>query len=68
MRHLQSKLIRAQHTLKIILNEMGKTDTPVIIDEALNERSYGDLEGLNKAETAKKFALNRYISGGVHST
>ncbi|MGO2358983.1 MAG: 2,3-bisphosphoglycerate-dependent phosphoglycerate mutase [Mesonia sp.] len=54
-----SKLIRAQHTLKIILNEMGKTDTPVIIDEALNERSYGDLEGLNKAETAKKFGAEQ---------
>jgi len=50
-----SKLVRAQHTLKIILNEMGKTNTPVIISEALNERAYGMLEGLNKAETAQKY-------------
>lgn len=28
---------------------------PVLKDKALNERSYGDLAGLNKAETAKKF-------------
>jgi 2,3-bisphosphoglycerate-dependent phosphoglycerate mutase len=50
-----SKLIRAQHTLDIILEETGKTGIPVFMDKALNERSYGDLEGLNKAETAKKF-------------
>ncbi|MGO1671858.1 MAG: 2,3-bisphosphoglycerate-dependent phosphoglycerate mutase [Sphingobacterium sp.] len=54
-----SKLIRAQNTLKIILNERGKTDTPVIMDEALNERSYGELEGLNKTETAKKFGAEQ---------
>lgn len=50
-----SKLIRAQHTLDIILDETGKTSIPIFMDKALNERSYGDLEGLNKAETAKKF-------------
>lgn len=54
-----SKLIRAQHTLKIILEEIGKTDIPVMSDKALNERSYGDLEGLNKAETAKKFGAEQ---------
>ncbi|WP_395092174.1 2,3-diphosphoglycerate-dependent phosphoglycerate mutase [Vaginella massiliensis] len=54
-----SKLIRAQHTLKIILNEMGKTNTPIIINEALNERAYGMLEGLNKAETAKKYGAEQ---------
>ncbi|MGJ1345981.1 2,3-bisphosphoglycerate-dependent phosphoglycerate mutase [Sphingobacterium siyangense] len=54
-----SKLIRAQHTLKIILNETGKTDMPVIIDGALNERSYGMLEGLNKAETAEKYGAEQ---------
>jgi len=50
-----SKLIRAQHTLQIILDECGWQNIPVIIDQALNERAYGNLEGLNKAETAKKF-------------
>ncbi|TLX26988.1 2,3-bisphosphoglycerate-dependent phosphoglycerate mutase [Chryseobacterium indologenes] len=50
-----SALIRAQHTLSIILDEMGKPNIPVIMDKALNERSYGNLEGLNKAETALKY-------------
>lgn len=50
-----SKLIRAQHTLDIILETIGKTDLEVIEDKALNERAYGDLEGLNKADTALKF-------------
>jgi len=54
-----SKLIRAQHTLKIILDEKGKADIPVIIDEALNERAYGRLEGLNKAETAEKYGAEQ---------
>ncbi|RFS20501.1 2,3-bisphosphoglycerate-dependent phosphoglycerate mutase [Chitinophaga silvatica] len=50
-----STLIRAQHTLDIVLKECGLEDIPVFKDAALNERAYGDLEGLNKAETAKKF-------------
>ncbi len=50
-----SKLKRAQNTLKRMLQKMGQTDIPVREDEALNERHYGDLQGLNKAETAKKF-------------
>lgn len=54
-----SKLIRAQHTLKIILNEMRKINTPIIIDKALNERSYGMLEGLNKGETAEQYGVEQ---------
>ncbi|MET3036663.1 2,3-bisphosphoglycerate-dependent phosphoglycerate mutase [Chryseobacterium sp. NRRL B-14859] len=50
-----SVLIRAQHTLSIILDEIGNPNIPVIKDKALNERSYGNLEGLNKAETAQKY-------------
>lgn len=50
-----SNLQRAQKTLKVILDETGQTDLRVIQDEALNERHYGDLQGLNKAETAKKY-------------
>ncbi|OCA78647.1 2,3-bisphosphoglycerate-dependent phosphoglycerate mutase, partial [Chryseobacterium contaminans] len=50
-----SVLLRAQHTLSIILDEIGKPNLPVIKDKALNERSYGNLEGLNKAETALKY-------------
>lgn len=57
-----SKLIRAQHTLRIIQDLCGWQNIPVVINEALNERSYGELEGLNKAETAKKFgAAQVYI-------
>ncbi len=50
-----SALIRAQHTLSVILNEIGNPNIPVVKDKALNERSYGNLEGLNKAETALKY-------------
>ena len=34
---------------------IGQTDIPIEKDQALNERLYGDLQGLNKAETAKKY-------------
>lgn len=50
-----SALTRAQETLRIILETTGQTDLQVTRDQALNERHYGDLQGLNKAETAKKF-------------
>ena len=50
-----SALKRAQLTLEIILEELGQSDLETIRDQALNERDYGDLVGLNKAETAKKF-------------
>ena len=50
-----SVLKRAQETLKILLEECGQPDVPTERDQALNERHYGDLQGLNKAETAKKY-------------
>jgi len=50
-----SKLIRAQETLRIILEEIQQTTIPVIKNAALNERMYGNLQGLNKAETARKY-------------
>jgi 2,3-bisphosphoglycerate-dependent phosphoglycerate mutase len=49
-----SALQRAQETLAIVLQELGQTAVPVIRDKALNERDYGDLCGLDKAETAKR--------------
>jgi len=49
-----SALTRAQQTLDLIVKEAG-FDLPVIRDQALNERHYGDLQGLNKAETAKRY-------------
>ncbi len=45
-----SVLLRAQHTLDIIFEELGQRDVPVIRSRALNERHYGDLSGLNKDE------------------
>lgn len=54
-----SALIRAQHTLDIILKEIGKEDIPITKNKALNERSYGDLEGLNKADTAEKYGAEQ---------
>ena len=50
-----SVLQRAIATLEIILDVIGQKDLPVERDQALNERHYGDLQGLNKAETAAKF-------------
>ncbi len=50
-----SKLQRANNTLKIILQANGQTDLPTEYDTALNERHYGALQGLNKAETAQKY-------------
>jgi 2,3-bisphosphoglycerate-dependent phosphoglycerate mutase len=44
-----SALTRAQHTLQIILETLV-LETPVIRDQALNERMYGDLQGMNKDE------------------
>ena len=50
-----SALKRAQDTLAIVLRELNQTGIPTYQDQALNERHYGDLQGLNKAETAQKF-------------
>lgn len=49
-----SALKRAQRTLDLMLEEMGQT-IPVIKDQALNERDYGDLSGLNKDDARKKW-------------
>jgi 2,3-bisphosphoglycerate-dependent phosphoglycerate mutase len=50
-----SALIRAQRTLDLMLEEMGQTGIPVFKDQALNERDYGDLSGLNKDDARKKW-------------
>lgn len=50
-----SQLGRAQHTLQLLLAELGQSDLPVIDDIALNERDYGDLSGLNKDEARAKW-------------
>ena len=50
-----SILKRAIHTLDTMLTEMDRVWLPVIKDYHLNERHYGALQGLNKAETAEKY-------------
>jgi len=50
-----SDLKRAQQTLDILLKESGQKKIPIEKSAALNERHYGDLQGLNKAETARKY-------------
>ena len=50
-----SVLKRAIRTLWLTLDEMDRTWLPVIKDWRLNERHYGGLQGLNKADMAKQF-------------
>jgi 2,3-bisphosphoglycerate-dependent phosphoglycerate mutase len=50
-----SALKRAQRTLDVMLGELGQGDIPVIKDQALNERDYGDLVGLNKDDARKRW-------------
>ncbi len=50
-----SVLTRANHTLALILKEMGEENIPIKRTYRLNERHYGALQGLNKAETAQKY-------------
>jgi 2,3-bisphosphoglycerate-dependent phosphoglycerate mutase len=50
-----SVLKRAKRTLDLMLEEMGQGKVPVIADQALNERDYGDLSGLNKDDARKKW-------------
>lgn len=49
-----SVLSRANHTLSIVLETLGR-DVPVIRDQALNERHYGDLQGMNKDEMRAQY-------------
>jgi len=54
-----SDLVRAQETLDIILRELGQTELPIVKNQALNERHYGDLQGKNKQETAEKYGAEQ---------
>lgn len=54
-RAFTSVLSRANETLRLVLEAVGQTSIPIEKDKALNERMYGDLQGLNKAETAQKY-------------
>ena len=50
-----SALIRAHRTLDIMLEELGQVGLPIERDQALNERDYGDLVGMNKDEARAKW-------------
>lgn len=50
-----SVLIRAIETLSLMLAELKQENLPVVKDPALNERHYGDLQGLNKDEMRRKY-------------
>jgi 2,3-bisphosphoglycerate-dependent phosphoglycerate mutase len=54
-----SALIRAQRSLDLILEEMGQRNIPTFKDQALNERDYGDLSGLNKDDARAKWGAEQ---------
>ena len=54
-----SVLQRAEDTLQIMLGVLGQKAIPIARDQALNERHYGDLQGLNKKETADKYGAEQ---------
>jgi 2,3-bisphosphoglycerate-dependent phosphoglycerate mutase len=54
-----SVLRRAEETLQLILEEIGRPDLPISRNKALNERNYGQLQGMNKAETAVKYGAQQ---------
>jgi len=54
-----SALVRAQHSLDLVLEELGQQGIPVSKDQALNERDYGDLSGLNKDDARAKWGAEQ---------
>ncbi len=56
-----SVLKRATRTLWHVLDEMDRTWLPVVHSWRLNERHYGALQGLNKADTAKKYGDDQVL-------
>ncbi|MGD0419566.1 MAG: 2,3-bisphosphoglycerate-dependent phosphoglycerate mutase [Xanthobacteraceae bacterium] len=54
-----SALVRAQHSLDLMLEELRQTKIPVLKDQALNERDYGELSGLNKDAAREKWGAEQ---------
>ena len=54
-----SDLKRAQDTLDIMLEKLGRKNLPVMKDKALNERDYGELTGLNKDDARKRWGAEQ---------
>ena len=50
-----SPLARNKDTVSLVLEYLSKKDLPVVIDKALDERNYGELQGLNKDEVKKQY-------------
>jgi 2,3-bisphosphoglycerate-dependent phosphoglycerate mutase len=59
--YFTSGLQRAQHTLDLILDELGITDVTITRNQALNERDYGDLSGLNKDDARAKWGEEQVL-------
>lgn len=53
-----SRLSRTEETVAIVLRRLGLA-VPVVKDSALNERIYGDLQGLNKDDIAARYGVER---------
>ncbi|MGN6683447.1 MAG: 2,3-bisphosphoglycerate-dependent phosphoglycerate mutase [Devosia sp.] len=56
-----SALKRAQHTLDLILEELGIVNLVISRNQALNERDYGDLAGLNKDDARAKWGEEQVL-------
>jgi 2,3-bisphosphoglycerate-dependent phosphoglycerate mutase len=56
-----SGLKRAQHTLDLLLEEMGILDITITRNRALNERDYGDLAGLNKDDARQRWGEEQVL-------
>ncbi len=56
-----SGLTRAQHTLDLALQELGQSNIPIVRNDALNERDYGELSGLNKDDARKKWGEEQVL-------
>lgn len=54
-----SVLQRANRTLKLMLGEMGQEELQTVRDQALNERDYGDISGMNKDEAREKWGAEQ---------
>ncbi len=58
-RAFTSKLVRATDTLRIVLAALGQGGIPIEENQALNERMYGDLQGLNKEQTVREYGAEQ---------
>ncbi|WP_454915265.1 2,3-bisphosphoglycerate-dependent phosphoglycerate mutase [Xanthobacter sediminis] len=57
-----SALTRAQNTCALILNEMGQGALDPVKNQALNERDYGELSGLNKDDARAKWGADQVLA------